>query len=100
MEAHNVGMVQLTENADLALDLGHARRVAPQRVLLDELDSDLNIGKDVVSWRYMKKNVGAMAETNLDTSFLLPPELHFTELALADCVAQDVFAKLDLFLAS
>ncbi len=48
----------------------------------------------------MKKNVGAMAETNLDTSFLLPPELHFTELALADCVAQDVFAKLDLFLAS
>ena len=39
-------------------------------------------------------------DTYLDTAFLLPAQLHFTKLALADCVAKHVLAKLNLLLTS
>lgn len=40
----------------------------------------------------------AARKTHLDTAFLFPPELDLAELALTDCVAENVIAELGVLL--
>lgn len=70
VESDNIWVRDLPEDRDLAVDLGKSRGVIADRVASNELDGYLN------------------------TTILFPAEFDFAELALSDCVAEVVVAKL------
>lgn len=72
VQADDIRMIELLEDRDLAVDLGQAGGVAGEGLLADQLDRDLH------------------------AALLLPAHLDLAELALAQGLAEDVVAELDL----
>jgi hypothetical protein len=72
VQAHNVGMLQTTQNRDFTVDLGKAVGVVTQCLATDQLDG------------------------NLDSTFLLPSHLDLAKLSLSQSLSQDVLSELGL----